>query len=199
MFSGLIHQLGQVVHVGRHSLAIAVKAEKNLPQKGDSVAVNGVCLTVVSGKRKGRGFAMVFDLSEETLKNTTLNQLKPGQPVNIEYALKAQEALGGHIVQGHVDGIGVVHQIRKRSSGMVYWFKAPQAFMRYIVPKGSIAVDGVSLTAVQVKKRLFSTSIIPYTLKHTNLERLKRGDKVNLETDIMAKYIEKYIKYMRKR
>jgi riboflavin synthase alpha subunit len=151
---------------------------------GASVAVNGVCLTALGGN----GFA--FDVIPETLSRTTLGKLRPGARVNLERALGAGARLDGHIVQGHVDGIGVVESLSRMAGAVTLVVRAP-GVMDQIVPKGSIAVDGVSLTVVDVENGRFSVALIPTTLRITTLGRLRKGDRVNIETDVLAKYAQK--------
>ena len=190
MFSGLIQEMGRISR--RAGSVIGVTRSGRRLRKGDSVAVNGVCLTVVASKGAGRTHELVFDVSPETFEKTTLRRLKLGSPVNLETALTMNDALGGHLVQGHVDGVGRVARIEKQGAMKTIWFEAPADIMRYVVSKGSIAVDGVSLTSAVLRGNRFATALIPFTLTHTNLGRLKVGDEVNLEADIIGKYVSKY-------
>jgi riboflavin synthase len=192
MFSGLIQDVGRLTR--RRGREIAVRRSGARPRLGDSVAINGVCLTVTRQKGTGRRQELFFDLSPETLEKTTLGRLPVGSPVNVETALTMADALGGHIVQGHVDGVGRVAKIQSQGGMKTIWFSAPAGIMKYIVPKGSVAVDGVSLTAARVAAGRFAAALIPFTLEHTNLGRLKAGDRVNLEADIIGKYVSKYLK-----
>lgn len=189
MFSGLIQSMGTVFT--NRGADFAVKARFPKAKAGDSIAINGVCLTLTHRPKNGVGR---FKLSTETKEKTTLARLKPGQTVNIEPALGLKDALGGHIVQGHVDDVGRVKKIKATPTTKTIEFEAPAALMKYVVPKGSIAVDGVSLTAITVSKSGFAVALIPHTLRHTNLKTLNVGDAVNLEADIMAKYVERFIK-----
>lgn len=183
MFSGLIQTTGRLFSKPASSLRL--RATLKRIKTGDSVAVNGVCLTVVEKIPNG----YVFDLSPETKRKTTLSKLKKGQLVNVETPLKASDALGGHIVQGHVDGVGTM---RKRTKdGM--WFAIPAPLSRYLVPQGSIAIDGVSLTVAKTKGRRVFVALIPYTLDHTNLRTLSTGNPVNIEIDVLAKYVRTHI------
>jgi riboflavin synthase len=191
MFSGLIQALGKVE--GRRGGILTLQAPKMKLKLGDSLAVNGVCLTVM--KKAGEGRRLSFELSEETLARTTLGNLPAGTPVNIERTLTLADGLGGHLVQGHVDGTGTVVKIVPERGGMkTIWFKAPPEILKYIVSKGSVAIDGVSLTVANLKKPQFSVALIPFTLQHTNLGRLRVGQHVNLEADIIGKYVSNYIK-----
>lgn len=192
MFSGLITSTGQILNLKGHLLQVEAKGIH--PKKGDSVAVNGVCLTVTRIDRKLGHSVLSFDLSLETLQKTTLKHLKAKTTVNLEPALKLSDALGGHIVQGHVDGVGKITKIVNQKDMKVISFQAAADIMATVVEKGSVTVDGVSLTAIHVTKNGFSVALIPYTLQHTNLMTLKNGDKVNLEADIIGKYIHKFLK-----
>jgi len=157
---------------------------------GDSVAVAGVCLTVVAT----RGGTLAFDAVPETLARTKLGELRAGTPVNLEPALRAGDPLGGHMVQGHVDGVGVVRSVETEGDGKRIWLDAPQELQRYTVEKGSIAVDGVSLTVAATDTEGFAVALIPHTLSATTLDRLRPQDAVNLEVDVLAKYVEKLMK-----
>jgi riboflavin synthase len=192
MFSGIIEDIYKISHIS--PFRIGVLSKKSSDSNGDSMAINGVCLTVVQSRKSGAHHELWFDLSQETLDKTTLGGFKTGLAVNIERALKVSDALGGHIVQGHVDGVGKVVKIEKRKENWVMWFTAPREIKPFLVPKGSIAIDGVSLTVVKIIKNAFSVALIPFTLTHTNLGKMRVGDKVNLEADVIAKYIRKYTK-----
>jgi len=194
MFSGLVEEVGTVAL--RKGAAMAVTSGGAAPKKGDSIAVNGVCLTVVNARGRGKARDLYFDLSEETLAKTTLCRLERGARVNVERSLTLSKGLGGHIVQGHVDGVGRVSRIVPQGEMKTIWFQAPREVMDYVVSKGSITVDGVSLTAAAVKGDKFSVALIPYTLEHTTIGALREGNDVNLEADVIGKYVAKY---MRKR
>ncbi|MFN0116938.1 MAG: riboflavin synthase [Elusimicrobiota bacterium] len=194
MFSGLIHFQGRLINKSNTQLTVETPLKRK-PILGESISIDGVCLSVKSWKKVRRGVQILFDISRETWKRTTLSDLKTGHIFNVEVALKAQDSLGGHIVQGHVDGVGGVAQVNLKSAEMKdIWFSFPKSLSFYIVEKGSISINGVSLTVAQIKRNQFSVSLIPLTLKHTNMGNLKVGDRVNLETDVMAKYVEKYLK-----
>ena len=184
MFTGLVREVGTVVSFEdgrlRVESAIAVAI-------GDSVAIDGVCLTVVDGDRK----TLAFDAVPETLARTTLGGLEPGRPVNLEPALKAGEALGGHYVQGHVDGVGRIRSVEPEGDGRRVWVDAPPDILHYCVEKGSIAVDGVSLTVADLDDDGFAVALVPHTLAVTTLGRAATGEEVNLESDVLAKYVEK--------
>ena len=158
---------------------------------GDSICVNGVCLTV--SDLDDRRQLVFFDVMAETVRTTTLESLKPSDMVNLERALSAHGRLGGHILQGHVDDVGTVDQIKRDSSGCALWITAPSQVMRFIIEKGSIALDGVSLTVVDVEATRFSVNLIPTTFKDTNLGLRKTRDRVNLEADIISKWIRKRV------
>ena len=154
---------------------------------GQSVALNGVCLTVIKlSKNLGR-----FEMIDETTKKTDLGNLKIGSIVNVERSLKAGERLEGHFVLGHVDGVGTITKIQKKLKEVQVWFNVPKKLAKYIVKKGSIAIDGISLTVVEAKNNNVSVCFIPHTIRVTNFRTKKVGDKVNIETDILGKYILK--------
>ncbi|HZO62002.1 MAG TPA: riboflavin synthase [Gaiellaceae bacterium] len=184
MFTGLVREVGTVVSFedGRLRVEASIAAAV-----GDSVAVDGVCLTVVDGDRR----TLAFDAVPETLARTTLGRLGPGAAVNLEPALRAGEALGGHYVQGHIDGVGRIRSAEPEGDGRRVWIDAPQAILRYCVEKGSIAVDGVSLTVAGLDGAGFAVALVPHTLSVTTLGSAAAGDEVNLETDVLAKYVEK--------
>ncbi len=192
MFTGLVADLGTVAEV--HSTADGVRLAIESPlagelAEGDSVAVNGVCLTAVglNGDRFGA------DVMHETLRRSSLGEIREGTRVNLELPLQAHGRLGGHIVQGHVDGVGAVAQTRDDGFARVVTITADPDVLRYVVQKGSIAVDGVSLTVARVDDASFDVSLIPETLQRTNLGTASEGAPVNLEVDILAKYVEKLV------
>lgn len=189
MFTGIVEEQGIVtgLHKDKNLCVLKLAARKivNGLRPGDSVAVNGVCLTVttVSGK------TLSFDLMKETMAATTLKSLNKGEKVNLERALKAGGRFGGHFVTGHIDGTARIRQIIRRPNYVEWRLKAPAKLLKYIVPKGSVALEGVSLTVGAVRKDSFSIYLIPFTLKATTLGSKKKGEGVNLEPDILAKYI----------
>ena len=193
MFTGLIASLGTVERLaeGSTSCRLTVRAPQLLSgvKVGDSIAVNGVCLTVVHL----RGDTFTADVMPETVRRTTLYLLQPGDRVNLEKALRPVDGLDGHIVQGHVEGVGVIQQIVPEGNARVYRIKAPGELLRYIVEKGSIAIDGISLTVTEADDSGFGVSLIPHTAKMTTLGYKSAGDAVNLETDILARYVEKML------
>ena len=193
MFTGIIEEVGEIQSIkkGANSAVITIKASTVLGDLhlGDSVALNGVCLTAVSiGKNN-----YSVDVMHETLNRSALIQLSPGQHVNLERAMPANGRFGGHIVAGHVDGTGKITEIRRDDNAVWYTIQASPQIMKYIVTKGSVTVDGISLTVAKVSETDFSISAIPHTVKITVLGERKEGDIVNLETDIIGKYVEKLI------
>lgn len=192
MFTGIIEGLGNIVRfdkktTNRSAAKMKIKLGKIAKglKIGDSVAINGVCLTAVNISKDVAEFEMVG----ETIKKTNLGSLKSGNKVNIERSLKVGERLEGHFVLGHVDGVGIISKMEKQPNQIKIWTKIPKELSKYIIKKGSVTVDGISLTVVDVLKDQFSFSIIPHTMKITNLSYKKVGDKVNIETDILGKYI----------
>lgn len=197
MFTGLVEEIGTVKAVQRGSDSfIKIKAELIFSDihLGDSIAVNGVCLTVTSVD----SLAFTADVMNETLNRSSLGKLKNGDKVNLERAMSANGRFGGHIVSGHIDGTGTISEIR--NDGIAVWYKiyADDSIMRYIVEKGSVAIDGISLTVADVENDNFSVSIIPHTAEQTILSLKKVGDIVNLENDIIGKYVEKLLQPQQK-
>ncbi|MDE1812514.1 MAG: riboflavin synthase [Thaumarchaeota archaeon] len=192
MFTGIIEGLGNIVMFdkktsNRSAAKMKIKLgkiAKNL-KVGDSVAVNGVCLTAVNISKGITEFEMIG----ETLKKTSLGLLEHGDKVNIERSLQVGERLEGHFVLGHVDGVGTILKIEKQTNQVQIWIQIPKELSKYVIKKGSITVDGISLTVVDTLKNRFSVTIIPHTIQITNLRYKKIGDKVNIETDILGKYI----------
>lgn len=195
MFTGIVEELGTVRQVRRGDAGAAldvscatVVADANV---GDSVSVNGCCLTVTSLVPGGTGFTA--DLMGETLQRTALGALASGDSVNLERAVRADGRLGGHLVQGHVDGVGAVRAIEDQGAWTVMTVAFPEPLRRYVVEKGSIAVDGASLTVMDVRSDVFSVGLIPHTLAVTTLGGRRPGDPVNLEVDVVAKYVERML------
>lgn len=190
MFTGLIEEQGRVeiLEKKRNLFVLKISASKILKgtKKGDSIVVNGVCLTVVEVKKPR---SLSFEMMKETIEKTTLQYVKPGSVVNLERALRAGSRLGGHFVTGHADGMGRIEKIVKQKNYVEFQISFDKSLKQFLVPKGSVAVDGVSLTVGKVKPAFFSIYLIPYTLKITNLGLRKEGDRVNIETDLLAKYI----------
>ncbi len=193
MFTGIVEGIGKVKSVEKSGVSgkISVTADLDLTSVkiGDSVAVNGACLTVVL--LSGNGFTA--DVSEESFRLTTLGELRAGDPVNLELSLTPTKPMGGHMVTGHVDGVGQLDRRSRSGTSEVLDFSAPPELMRQTVKKGSIAVDGISLTVTDVSRSGFSIAVIPHTLKATTLGAKRNGDKVNIETDIIGKYVEKFL------
>jgi riboflavin synthase len=193
MFTGLVQGVGQVGAIERSDAGARVIIETPLVSElraGDSIAVNGVCLSAAA--LDDGSFAA--DAMNETLRRTSLGDLAPGAEVNLELPLRASDRLGGHVVQGHVDGVGSVVDAASDGFARRVRIEAPPDVMRYVIEKGSIAVDGVSLTVAELDDRSFTVSLIPETLQRTNLGRAESGDRVNLEVDVLAKYVEKLIR-----
>ena len=194
MFTGIVEGIGKIKKISkstknRSAIQMIVdlgKHGKDL-KTGQSVALNGVCLTVTKLSKTDCTFEMI----EETTKKTDLGNLKVGGIVNIERSLKAGDRLEGHFVLGHVDGVGIIKKIKKKPKEVEVWFEIPKILSKYVVKKGSIAMDGISLTVVDIKKNLASICLIPHTIEVTNFKTKKIGDKVNIETDILGKYILK--------
>lgn len=191
MFTGIIEEVGTVISLkrGAKSFTLKVKAEKVLEGTlvGDSIATNGVCLTVTE---LGEG-CFSADVMPETVERTSLSSLGAGSKVNLERALTLSTRLGGHLVAGHVDSTGRVTELRSDDTALWITIAAPESVMRYVVEKGSIAIDGVSLTVARLSQSGFSVSLIPHTQGVTTLHNLKVGSKVNLESDMIVKYVEK--------
>jgi riboflavin synthase len=192
MFTGLVQELGRIVEASSHSGGARLRIEAGCAaelSEGDSVLVNGVCLTATDPGRREFG----ADLSAETLSRSSLGALGPADYVNLELPLRPADRLGGHIVQGHVDGVGTAVEVRETGLSREVRFEAPQELLRYVVEKGSVAVDGVSLTVTRVDDAGFEVSLIPETLERTNLTDVSPGRRVNLEVDVIAKYVEKLV------
>jgi len=191
MFTGIITHLGKLEKIKNSFFTFSTQKDflKNL-KRGDSVAVNGVCLTLVSPPQKN---TFSVEVMPETLKKTNLADLKIGDYVNLEKPLTPNSFLSGHFVQGHVDGRGEILSIKKEKNSWIFKFKVPKRISRYLVEKGGVAVNGISLTVIEVKDNFFTVGIIPHTFKNTQLQFTKAGDKVNVEIDIIAKYIKKFL------
>ena len=195
MFTGIIEDVGTVkgIQRGAKSVILTISSAKIVEgvRIGDSIAVNGICLTATTVS----GDAFTADVMPETMKRTSLGELKPGSSVNLERAMPADGRFGGHIVSGHIDGTGVIKDITREDNAVWYTIGADSTILKYIVEKGSIAIDGISLTVAYVDDNVFKVSIIPHTLKETILGMKKIGDKVNLENDIIGKYVEKLLSF----
>jgi riboflavin synthase len=193
VFTGIIRELGRVESVNGESTGIRLRVVAPVTASstaaGDSVAVNGVCLTAVEVE----GGVLAFDAVPETLRRSSLSRLADGGSVNLEPALRAGEPLGGHLVQGHVDGVGRVLRLEPEGEGARLAVEAPQELLRYIVEKGSITVEGVSLTIAALAPDSFEIALVPHTLQATTLGSLAPDDEVNLEVDVLAKYVERLL------
>jgi len=189
VFTGLVREVGAVVAFDGGRLTVEAPETAHGANLGDSVAIDGVCLTVVACDDS----SLSFDAVPETLARTSLGALAQGSQVNLEPALRAGDALGGHYVQGHVDGVGSVRSVEPEGDGTRMAFDAPPDILRYVVEKGSIAVQGTSLTVAAVDDAGFEVALIPHTLAATTLGALQPGDRVNLEADVLAKYVEKLL------
>jgi riboflavin synthase len=197
MFTGLIEKIGEVAEMKPTPSGFRLRLETALAPEllpGDSLAVNGVCLTVVTADKD----AVNLDIAPETIRVSALGSLKPGKSVNLERPMRADSRVGGHFVQGHVDATGTISEIRK--DGDFWWLtvKFPPSLAAQIVRKGSIAVDGISLTVAGVDDRHFDVQIVPFTWEHTNLQSVKVNDLVNLECDMLGKYVLRAMEVARK-
>lgn len=192
MFTGLISHRGRFreFRKSRSELVVEVPAELSRRlQKGQSLAVDGVCLTVTAREND----TLIFNLSKETLEKTTLSRLRPGQELNLEPPVTPETLLGGHLVTGHVDGLGQVMEVKPRRPGKRLRIRLGRELRKFLVVKGSVAVNGVSLTVASLGAAYFEVELIPATLEETNLDRLRPGDQVNLECDIIGKYVYNFI------
>jgi riboflavin synthase len=194
VFTGIVRERGTVAAIegGADGVRLRVEAPATAAQAaiGDSVAINGVCLTVTARN----GASLSFDAVPETISRTALARLGAGSRVNVEPALRAGEPLGGHYVQGHVDGVGSVRSLEPEGDGVRLTVEAPPELLRYCVEKGSIALEGVSLTVATLRDDAFDIALIPHTLAETTLADLEPGDPVNLEVDVLAKYVERLVR-----
>jgi riboflavin synthase len=197
MFTGLVEEAGTViacvVHERSAKLTISAPMVSTGVQLGDSIAVNGCCLTVVGIGTGTAQSVLTFDAVPETLARTNLGCLKPGDPVNLERPLQVGARLGGHFVQGHIDDVGTVRTITPDENAVVMEIEIPDQLSRYIVEKGSITVDGVSLTVAEVRQRSFTVWTIPHTREVTTLGTRRPGDSVNIECDLLGKYVERLL------
>ncbi|WP_455714306.1 riboflavin synthase [Anaerosporobacter sp.] len=191
MFTGIIEEIGKIQDIKKAVSSAILSVQASIIMQdlhiGDSIAVNGVCLTVTSISPNG----FIADVMHETLNRSSLGNLRIGNPVNLERAMLANGRFGGHIVSGHIDGTGTISDIRRDDNAVWYTIKTPLPVLRYIIEKGSIAIDGISLTVAKVYKDSFSVSIIPHTASFTTLSSYRIGDSVNLENDCIGKYVER--------
>ena len=192
MFTGLVEDVGRVESLITNDQSAVLTVQSGLPISaialGASIAVNGACLTVVQKGKK----SFAFDVSPETLERTSLATSKPGTLLNLERSMRLEDRLGGHLVTGHIDGVGVVRSIEKKGDFTFFSFRIAQRLGSLLVSKGSVAVDGISLTVNACSLREFNVAVIPFTLQHTNLRARRVGDKVNIETDLIGKYVHKF-------
>ena len=197
MFTGLVEAVGIVSRLGSSGPSMRMSVRSPLVAEGtnigDSVAINGCCLTVVDVG----GDELSFDAGSETLSRTNLGRLAVGSEVNLERSLKVGDRLGGHYVTGHIDALGTLDARRDEGDWSFFWFRVPRELTGQMAGKGSIAVDGVSLTLVDVEDERFSVALIPHTLAVTTLGKMAVGDAVNIETDVLAKYVERQLKFLR--
>ena len=195
MFTGIVEEIGSIsgIKQGKNSEILTIKAKKVLEDTkiGDSIAVNGICLTVTALSSD----SFTADVMHETINRSSLSKLKYGSKVNLERAMPVNGRFGGHIVSGHVDGTGTIINIKPDDNAIWYKIQANQQILKYIVETGSITIDGISLTVAKVSETDFSISAIPHTVEQTILKEKRQGDIVNLETDILAKYIEKLLNH----
>jgi riboflavin synthase len=193
MFTGLIEDVGRVASLVLNKQSAVLTVESSLALRGiplgASIAVNGACLTVV---QKGKG-TVAFDVSPETLERTSLATVEPGTLLNLERSMRLKDRLGGHLVTGHIDGVGSVHSVEKKGDFTFFSFRLAQRLGSLLVSKGSVAVDGISLTVNRCSARGFSVAIVPFTMQNTNLRGRRVGDKVNVETDLIGKYVCRFV------
>jgi riboflavin synthase len=193
MFTGIIEEVGRIEKISspRGNIKLRLKASKVLNdlKVGDSININGTCQTVIATD----GNSFTVEAVEETLRKTNLGQLKTNDLVNLERALRFSDRLGGHLVTGHIDCVGKIKSITEKYGSLLYEFELPEKYVGYLVDKGSVAVDGISLTVVEILKDSFSVSIIPFTLDNTTLSTKRIGDLVNVETDLIGKYVERIL------
>lgn len=193
MYTGIIEDLGKVEELKRTAKGAVLTVRTALPVAkvtiGDSISVNGTCLTVIA---KGRG-TLKMDVSAETVRRSNLGELKAGDPVNLERCLTLDKLVNGHLVAGHVDGTGRIVAIRPEGESKLFTFEVGASEARYLIEKGSAAIDGISLTVFSIRGRRFNCELIPHTLRVTTLGFKKPGDKVNVETDMLAKYVERVL------
>ncbi len=188
MFTGIIETVGTVRSIDRSVLEVGSALQGMV--KGESVSVNGVCLTVTEARPSAMGSDLRFDYSPETALRTNIGGLVPGSPVNLERALRVGDRLGGHIMTGHIEGTAQVVRMDRTENSWTFGFKPDRRLSRYLVPKGSVGVDGISLTVVDQTGGSFTVAVIPHTMQNTNLAIRRIGDVVNIEPDILAKYVE---------
>ena len=194
MFTGLIEDVGRVASLVLNKQSAILTVETGLALReiplGASIAVNGACLTVVQKRKR----TVSFDVSPETLERTSLVSMESGTLLNLERSMRLEDRLGGHLVTGHIDGVGIVHSIEKKGDFTFFSFRIARRLGSLLVSKGSVAVDGISLTVNRCNAREFSVAVIPFTLQNTNLRARRVGAKVNVETDLIGKYVHHFVK-----
>jgi len=190
MFTGIIEEVGAIARRSGADLAIMAEKVCDRLALGESVSVDGACMTVAALTENG----FVVQVSQESFERTTLGRLQPGHAVNLERALRVGDRLGGHFVQGHVDGVGRIEKVTNQGAFALWQFRAPDSVAPYLVPKGSVAIDGISLTVVEPQGDLFGVALIPTTLNETTLSSKRVGDPVNMEADLIGKHIMHYMK-----
>ncbi|MCZ6777113.1 MAG: riboflavin synthase [Ignavibacteria bacterium] len=193
MFTGIVQEIGKIIQLKSHGngVAFTVEAPQSVKELriNDSILINGVCLTVIDENDP----TFKVEAVEETLRKTTLGELKPSSMVNLELPLRLTDRLGGHLVQGHVDGVGVVKSIVQKTNSWLITVQIPEKFAHYVIPVGSIAIDGISLTVASMQGLEVTVSIIPHTMEQTTLRQARAGTRVNLEFDLIGKYIERLL------
>lgn len=194
MFTGIVEEVGEVISIDRvgDAFGLTIRAKRVMEdlKPGDSVSVSGACLTATGTTSA----TFTVDVSPETLRVTTLGGLGPGARVNLERSLRVGDRMGGHMVMGHVDGVGKVMEVSPQGNTTIYRISAPENVLRYAVSRGSIALDGISLTIVSCDDKSFTVSVIPFTARETTISNKRAGDLVNLEADLMGKYVERFLK-----
>lgn len=198
MFTGIIQTLGKITNVEHVSGDIRLSIEANglaneIIELGDSVACNGVCLTVIEQKRSGDSLVLRFDVSQESIDYSLIGQWKSGVTINMELAMLPTTRFGGHIVSGHVDGVGEIVKMESDARSWRIWFQAPEKLAKYIATKGSITIDGISLTVNGVENNIFHVNIVPHTMQLTTMGKKSKGDQVHLEIDVVARYLERLL------
>jgi riboflavin synthase len=195
MFTGIITDIGEVAAREGGRFAIRCGYAAQTIAVGASIACDGACLTAVEVAPEGSGSTFTVDVSNETLSKTTLSEWRPGRRLNLERALRAGDELGGHIVAGHVDGVGTIVDIRADGDSRRFAVEVPDGLARYLAPKGSVALDGISLTVNEVQQGRFGINVIPHTLTHTTLGARRAGERVNLEVDLIARYVARLMEF----
>lgn len=195
MFTGIISDIGEIAARGAGRFSIRSRFEAATIVLGASIACDGCCLTVTSIAAEKHGSVFTVDVSNETLSKTTLGDWQPGRRVNLERSLKAGDELGGHFVAGHVDGVATISAIEADGASRRFTFEVPEALARFIAPKGSVALDGTSLTVNEVVRNCFGVNLIPHSLTESTWGSKKTGDRVNLEVDLFARYVARLMEY----